>query len=115
MRQKTLRRIAGKAQAWYGRTRGPWLRRGVTASAAVACPGPHSVRHAVSLTRPAPRAPSCHPQSYDLAVARAVAEARVLAELCLPFVRVGGLWVAAKGPDPEVSACPANGFLSYCY
>ncbi|PNH00601.1 Ribosomal RNA small subunit methyltransferase G [Tetrabaena socialis] len=41
-------------------------------------------------------------QAYDLAVARAVAESRVLAELCLPFVRVGGTWVASKGPNPEV-------------
>jgi 16S rRNA G527 N7-methylase RsmG len=42
------------------------------------------------------------PQVYDLAIARAVAETRVLSELCLPFVRVGGLWVAAKGPNPQV-------------
>ena len=25
----------------------------------------------------------------------------MLAELCLPLVRVGGYWVAPKGPDPE--------------
>lgn len=40
-------------------------------------------------------------ETYDIAVARAVAEMRVLAELCLPLVRVGGILVAAKGPNPE--------------
>lgn len=38
--------------------------------------------------------------SFHVVTARAVAETRILAELCLPFVRPGGLWVAPKGADP---------------
>ncbi|MGE5594341.1 MAG: 16S rRNA (guanine(527)-N(7))-methyltransferase RsmG [Betaproteobacteria bacterium] len=44
------------------------------------------------------RAPA-HRESYDVATARAVGEMAVLAELCLPLVRVGGVFVAQKGPD----------------
>ena len=41
-----------------------------------------------------------HREVYDMAVARAVADMRVLSELCLPFVRTDGHFVAAKGPEP---------------
>ncbi|WZL79370.1 16S rRNA (guanine(527)-N(7))-methyltransferase RsmG [Eubacteriales bacterium mix99] len=39
-----------------------------------------------------------HREKYDVVVSRAVAPMRVLAEYCLPFVRVGGCFVAHKGP-----------------
>lgn len=49
--------------------------------------------------------------SADVAVARAVADLRVLAELCIPYVRKGGLFVAAKGPTPEEEVAAAAGAI----
>lgn len=40
-------------------------------------------------------------ETYDLATARAVANLSTLSELCLPFVRVGGYFLALKGPQDE--------------
>jgi 16S rRNA (guanine527-N7)-methyltransferase len=45
-----------------------------------------------------------HREQYDLSVARAVADLRVLAEYCLPLCRIGGRLLAPKGAriDDEV-------------
>lgn len=40
-------------------------------------------------------------EKFDLATARAVRGLRELSEYCLPYVKVGGLFVAMKGPDVE--------------
>lgn len=40
-------------------------------------------------------------ETFDVACARAVANLPVLAEYCLPFVRVGGRFIALKGPDAD--------------
>lgn len=42
-----------------------------------------------------------HREKYDLAVARAVANLPVLLEYCLPFVKVGGSFIAMKGSNTE--------------
>lgn len=48
---------------------------------------------------------------YDLAVARALARLNILAEYCLPLVRVGGLFVAYKSQDIEAEAAAAQGAI----
>lgn len=47
-------------------------------------------------------------EKYDYATARAVAEMRVLCELTLPFVKVGGQLVAMKGKNAEFELSSAR-------
>ena len=42
-------------------------------------------------------------EKYDVSCARAVANMSVLSEICLPFVRVGGIFTAMKGLSENIS------------
>lgn len=48
-----------------------------------------------------PNASPCLRESFDLALSRAVARMPILAELTLPFVKVGGKLIALKGAEGE--------------
>ncbi len=45
-----------------------------------------------------------HREKYDVCVSRAVANLTTLCELCLPFVKKGGLFVSLKGPKAQEEA-----------
>ncbi|MBE6689607.1 MAG: 16S rRNA (guanine(527)-N(7))-methyltransferase RsmG [Ruminococcaceae bacterium] len=47
-------------------------------------------------------------EKYDIATARAVARLNVLCELCLPFVKVGGYFLAMKGAKAQEEADEAK-------
>ncbi len=51
-------------------------------------------------------------EGYDFAVARAVANMRVLTEYCLPFVKVSGSFIAMKGASAEQETVEANNAIS---
>lgn len=55
-------------------------------------------------------------EKYDISVARAVAALPVLCEYCMPFVKVGGAFIALKGPnesalDAEAAVSELGGII----
>ena len=51
-------------------------------------------------------------EQYELVVSRAVARLPMLCELCLPFVKVGGRFVALKGADGEAELAEAENAIA---
>ena len=51
-------------------------------------------------------------EHFDVATARAVSELRILAELALPFVRLGGQFIAMKGKNAEFELTSAKRALA---
>ena len=49
----------------------------------------------------AEEAPGDMRESFDVVISRAVAHLNILSELCLPFLAVGGTFIAMKGPAAE--------------
>ncbi len=50
-------------------------------------------------------------EKYDFAVSRAVAGLNVLVELCVPFIKAGGIFAAMKGPEAENEISAAKSAL----
>ena len=68
------------------------------------------VEAAVVTGRAEEYAAACREQ-FDAAASRAVARLNVLAELCLPYVRVGGYFLAMKGAMAQEEADEARGAI----
>lgn len=51
-------------------------------------------------------------ESFDIVTGRAVAKLNVLSELCLPFVKNKGLFLAYKGPDAEAEILKAQNAIT---
>lgn len=60
----------------------------------------------------AEEAPADYRQGFDIVTSRAVARLNLLAELCLPFVKKGGLFIAMKGPDCKAELEEASKAIS---
>ncbi len=52
-----------------------------------------------------------HREKYDFCVSRAVASLNVLSELCLPFLRTGGIFISMKGAKASEELDAAEGAL----
>lgn len=52
--------------------------------------------------------PGARRERYDFALSRAVAQLNLLVELCLPYVRVGGRFLALKGPGADAELAEAG-------
>lgn len=51
-------------------------------------------------------------ESFDTVTARAVAAMRILSELCLPFVKIGGSFIAMKGKNADAELDEARGVIA---
>lgn len=51
-------------------------------------------------------------QKFDFATARAVAPLNLLCEYCLPFLKMGGIFAAMKGPQPREEIAAAKNAVS---
>lgn len=47
-------------------------------------------------------------ETFDISISRAVSSLNILSEYCLPYVKIGGLFIAMKGPKADIEIEEAN-------